>query len=832
MMAKLRKPRRPSDSQHRPAELTVRIPSNSSSTAHTGRGDQYTTSSLTTPVVAPWALDGLRDLPISQGDFRQSVIIDTLSKRFSVLRAKASPIRTTFAQTATTTSSSAGARDDPYLQQTGIDEIRLRLAAQRERQQERGTGRYIAPEEETLVLDELVSSFHNDDDDDESYSPIPRSTTYSYSQETGSLASGSRTYGFGSTTGMKEADVLRRAHHHAQNHASATTSTQRSVSDNNLPLTTAPAAGSIPNTSTSGTGNGTKDTRRISAMLLAGLPVVSQERIVDALLEIEEDLIAEERQHQQEREQEETILAPYYHQASETLLPSNDELQHASSTQQLKHETITTPQKQQQRPHHQRQSSSITRSPFTENLADIVMGREGAVGGSGSASHSRNGSAVSSIGKEAVGRSPPVPAQPVFTGLDGNVKPPTTSSRRSTPLSLLSSDINAHSDPGDTVFPLGALPPTPDSVGRQQHQHHVRTPSASAAVIPRRSLETGYVPGSARPFVGGGVGASSSSARNSGSPLEIVARKRKDDVSGLPQQQQLPQLVRKASTAVIPPNRPGPLTLKPLLMPGSATTIRGGAAGLPSVSPVVATFADSAGRKGWTGTGPFMPVSSNAIPIPMPDNQGYPTAGPSSLAVDYPAVQSGSPLDNSFDIDGYYGHDRSPVEPGMQYGSSPEERDGGNTTDPLRLVPRRERQGIPPQVLIVDRESHVSFDTQRSTSSPTRENQTSPNLMSLPNVVPPADARRSITSSTNLFDAEGGDDEEKQESFDDLQAMQERLMEAAQEVRRGLSAGMQGDGRAVSPGLVSFLFPFKSAYIDAPDCALLARSPVDQHEET
>lgn len=73
MMAKLRKPRRPSDSQNRPAELTVRIPSSSSSTAYAGRGDQYATSSA----VAPLALDGLRDLPISQGDFRGSVILDS-----------------------------------------------------------------------------------------------------------------------------------------------------------------------------------------------------------------------------------------------------------------------------------------------------------------------------------------------------------------------------------------------------------------------------------------------------------------------------------------------------------------------------------------------------------------------------------------------------------------------------------------------------------------------------------------------------------------------------------------------------------------------------------
>ncbi|KAJ9098736.1 hypothetical protein QFC21_004384 [Naganishia friedmannii] len=796
MMAKLRKPRRPSDSQHRPAQLTVRIPSNSSSTGWNGQ--QYTS----TPEVAPLALDGLRDLPISQGDFRGSVIIDSLSKRFSVLRAKASPIRATFAQTSLT--------HDPHQHLTGIDDIRHRLAAQRAREHQRGTGRYIAPEEEVLVLDELVSSFDDEDEDGKYYSPIthPRSTTSPYSSDTVPRSSGSRTFGFGSSTGMKEADVLRRAHHHNQASATLAATAQRSVSDKSLASTSSfGVVGSSP--SAGGVGKGKqKEQRRKSAMMLAGLPVETQERIVHALLEIEEDLRAEEQQQQYGQQEEETMMAPYHHQASETLLPSHDKPQHGS-TQQIRQEKATTTPQKQQRPRHQRQNSSITRSPFTENLADIVMGRET----SGSANHSRTGSAVSTRARETVGPPPPPPPLDFAASVtvSDNCNPTTASSRipsSSAPRSGLEEAIfpgdshNADSDPAEEVFPLGGLPPIPDPVTRQQHR---RTPSASAAVIPRTSLETGYVPGSARPF----VGASSSTPRKSGSPLETIGGKGKHgavpsveggDGYGLQQQQQqqLPQLVRKTSTAVIPPNRPGPLTLKPLLMPGSATTTHGGA-GLPSVSPVVATFADSAGRKGWTGQGPFMPAHA----MPIPAAQGH-TMDPSSLSVDYPAVQSGSPLDASFDIDGYYGHGRSPVEPGMQYGPPPDARDERNATDPLRLAPWLQRQGVPPHVLVEDRESRASFDTLRSTFSQTLEDLPSPDLWHLPDLVSQRETSRSITSSVDLFVAEGGEDEEKQELFDELQAMQVRLIEAAREVRRGLSAGTQGDGRGrrgVSPSL-------------------------------
>ncbi|KAJ9096092.1 hypothetical protein QFC19_007318 [Naganishia cerealis] len=831
MMHKLRK-RRPSEPQPRPAPL-------------------------------PRPTAGLQDLPISQGDFRGSVIIDSLSKRFSVLRAKASPIRSTFPT----------APFPSHLD--AIDDIRQRLAAQRDRERQRGTDRYIAPDEETLVLDELISVVDDDDGDGDGYYPpsgrvmMPRSasertpTTYHrFPAEAG--PQGSRTYGFGATAGMKEADVLIRAH---------ADSGKRSVGLTSIGSGAAAVGETTPPPTTSDYQDGTqgiagKEKRK---SLLAMLPVETQERIAYALLQIEEDLLAEG--------QETMMDSPHSPQPTETLSANTEERQ----WQQVdapppppSSSSMTTPQK---RPHHVRQNSSITRSPFTENLAQIANGIS--TGGEPvtsvhSASHSRTASsATSSIQQPAL----PAPADGTLSGPSSRRSSASRAgTRRHSRTAGRSVDMtrfrfgSGGSSTGverneTTVFvpvaavsppPQSALPPIPTSPpyalhgegpllspsyrestahqttssvvsggsnqgvplqsGKHQHQHqHQRTPSASAAVIPTTSFETGYIPGSARPFTASGGGSCRVSAE---SPLDRVGNHNHvnpdiiDEEYKLPSPPPLtttaPPLVRKPSK-VIPPNRPGPLTLKPTLMvPRSATV----ASALPSVSPVVATFADSATRKGYAviaGDAPYLPLEGSVPGRQVSSLDVDPAGGGSGM-------QGESPLEVSFDIDGYYGHGRSPVDSVMQYSSiEPEAREWPPaTTDPLRLASQVQRERNQPARSSnpAHNSSQGSPDTLRNTFPLARETLPSPDPCCVSDLAPPPGKANSgsihpFTAAEDFSDddaAEGGDDEHKHERFDELQAMQERLVEAAREVRRGLIAGTHGNRgessrKDVSPGL-------------------------------
>lgn len=701
-----------------------------------------------------------------------------LSKRFSVLRAKASPVRATF-PTFPPTSEYAS-------QSSGIEEIRQRLAAQRQRAKE--TGRYVAEDEENLVLEELALP---EDHYARVVSPLdvefPPSTSDredEYHPLKEQPRNGSRTYGFGATSAMKEAEVMMRAR-----------TGKRSVSDRSV--------GSGATHSRSGTplsehrdeellqAPGTSGKRK---SMLAMLPVETQERITNALLEIEEDMQAEAMEA-------EMIAEP---QPSETLV--NDAVREGLKRSQKSSQPIT--------PQHKRQNSSISRSPFRENLAQIAKGID--VGESGSTTHSRSHSRTHSRATSSISIS-----QPDFTVKQISSVHSATSSRQSSrrghSRTGSSADLNRFRfgsglaerlEDVSSVFglpppapaPTVALPPIPtppqsyyespderQDVEPVQKQQHQRTPSASASPIPVASLETGYVPGSARPFT----------SPRADSPLERVGN-HDFGTSGPPMigsRMAAPPLVRKGSK-LIPPNRPGPLMLQPMLMPRAVT-----ASSLPSVSPVVETFADSAERKGYTVSGPYSAVEAlegevvGGLDIPQK----------TSRLGDVPAdsgVPGASPLDVSFDIDGYYGAGRSPVEAITRYPSHPQAEP---RVDDLLRAPSPLRQQPVPQ----DRElkPRPSLETLQSTFTESSTDLPSPALYNFPNLVVKRIASGSTSPLSDIFGSEidGEGDDGKQELFDELRAMQERLLQAAREVRKGLNAGTPAGDRKrkdATPGLV------------------------------
>lgn len=596
----------------------------------------------------------------------------------------------------------------------------------------------------------------------------------------------SRTYGFGATSGMKEAEVMMRAH-----------TGKRSVSDKSVASDVAKSRSETPLSGRRNEelgqgpfGNGKRKS------LLAMLPVETQERITNALLEIEEDMQAEAMEA-------EMVSEP---QPSETLIADGE--REVSSQLQKSSQPMT--------PQHKRQNSSITRSPFRENLAQIAKGID--MEESGSRTHSRTHSrAASSISI----------AQPDFTAKPISKASSTTSSRHSSRrghsrggssvdlnrfrfgsgLSERVDDVaNVFSLPPPAPAPTAALPPIPtpstshddlpeqeivykqDDINQTQTNKHQRTPSASASPIPMASFETGYIPGSARPFA----------APKSDSPLELVGNHDFGNIApaGNSNRAIAPPLVRKGSK-LIPPNRPGPLMLQPMVTPRSVT-----ASSLPSVSPVVETFADSAKRKGYNEPGPYSDIVATSN-----TEQGLHIAHAASpRGVDIPVGPGphiGSPLDVSFDIDGYYGAGRSPVEPMTRY---PSQRQAPRQADELLRPPSPPRQQQAQQ----DRNlrTRPSLETLRSTFTENSTDLPSPALYTFPNLISKRVESGSTTPLTDVFgsDIDEDGDDGKQEPFDELEAMQERLLEAAREVRRGLNAGAQvGDSKRkdITPGLVS-----------------------------
>lgn len=595
---------------------------------------------------------------------------------------------------------------------------------------------------------------------------------------------GSRTYGFGATSGMKEAEVMMRAR-----------TGKRSVSDRSV--------GSGVTHSRSGTPlSEHRDEEFLQApggsgkrkSLLAMLPVETQERITNALMEIEEDMQAEAMEA-------EMIAEP---QPSEMLV--NDAEKEGSKRSQKSSQPIT--------PQHKRQNSSISRSPFRENLAQIAKGID--VDESGSATHSRSHSRTHSRATSSISI-----AQPDFTVKQissvHSASSSRQSSRRGHSRAGSSADLNRFRfgsglaerlEDVSTVFglpppapaPTAALPPIPTppqsyyelleeerhGVGPALKQQHQRTPSASASPIPVASLETGYVPGSARPFT----------SPRADSPLERVGN-HDFGTSGPPMigsRVPAPPLVRKGSK-LIPPNRPGPLMLQPMLMPRAVT-----ASSLPSVSPVVETFADSAERKGYTVPGPYSHVEAlegevvTGLTIPQ---RTSPMLG--NMPVES-GVLGASPLDVSFDIDGYYGAGRSPVEAITRYPSQPQT---DRQADDLLRPPSPRRK----QPVSHDRElkSRPSLETLQSTFTESSTDLPSPALYNFPNLVAKRVESGSTSPLSDIFGSDVDGDDGKQELFDELQAMQERLLEAAREVRRGLNAGTPAGDRKrkdATPGLV------------------------------
>ncbi|KAI5452073.1 hypothetical protein NCC49_001014 [Naganishia albida] len=758
MIQKLKK-RRPSENNQRPAELSVRIPNSTYASFHLDSA-----TSRSTGAISAGPLAALPDLSVNQGDFRGSIIIDTLSKRFSVLRAKASPIRSTFPNHTPTEHYPSHA--------SGIEEIRQRLAAQRQRAQ--GTGRYVAEDEENLVLEELALP---EDHYARIVSPLdvefPPSPLQEEESQLPKERGGPRTYGFGATAGMKEAEVMMRAH-----------TGKRSVSDRSV------ASG----TARSRSGTPLLDHREDEFLrapvgasgkrksLLAMLPVEKQERITKALLEIEEDMQAEAMEA-------EMMAEP---QPSETLAHEDAEKDRSTRASQKSASQPITPQ-------HKRQASSISRSPFRENLAQIAKGID--VDESGSATHSGTHSRTHSRATSSISI-----AQPDFTVKQASAVHSAGSSRQSSrrghSRAGSSADLNRFRfgsglaerlEDVPNVFalpplapaPTAALPPIPtppqsyyeiteevrEDADAGHKQFHHRTPSASASPIPAASLETGYVPGSARPFT----------SPRADSPLERVGNhdfgaagppvigSRSAIAAATPA---APPLVRKGSK-LISPNRPGPLMLQPMLMPRSMT-----AGSLPSVSPVVETFAHSAERKGDTLPGPYSDVEASrgevgGLDIPQ---------RASTRAVDA-GVPGASPLDASFDIDGYYGAGRSPVEAITRYPSQPQT---ALQPDNLLRPPSSPRQQPVPSL-----KTRSSRETLQSTFTENSADLPSPALYNFPSL---GVKRVESGSSTPLSDVFGSDiagegDDGKQELFDELQAMQERLLEAAREVRRGLNVG-------------------------------------------
>lgn len=639
-------------------------------------------------------------------------------------------------------------------------------------------GRYVSEEEENLVLQELALP---EDDTRVFVSPMGFSG-HEEPPRAGSL--GSRTYnGFGATAGMKEAEVLIKAHND-----------KRSVSERNMP----PSADPRPEPPASEYEEPPSQTSRSGKRksLLAVLPLETQERITDALMEIEEDLQAEAM--------EESMLLEV--QPSETLMG-------------YVNEALATPEKSDHRlTQHKRQNSSITRSPFKENLAQIAKGIDMDESGS---PHSRTHSNSS----HSRGASVSI-AQPDFVKSVSGMSS-ASSSRQSSRLghSRTGSSIslnrfrfgsgqadrvedvsNAFTLPPPPPAPTGALPPVPqqspatatlphledasEDAERTLQVTHQRTPSASASPIPTASFETGYVPGSVRPFT-----AATTATGRSDSPLEMVSKHNFAHIAPLSTARgnAPPPLVRKPSK-VIPPNRPGPLMLQPTLMPHSTS-----ASSLPSVSPVVETFADSAERKAYTTPGPYSSVAFEHVEQTVQYGDTLSPTG--NLAVPQnPLLES--PLEASFDIDGYYGAGRSPVQAALEPSfnmQAPEETHDVQKTPSL---------SEPVEALGRSLSKRSSGETLQSTFTENSSELPSPLLYNFPHLV----AKRVHSSSNSpLADAFGSDDETegdeaKQELYDELQAMQERLLEAAREVRRGLNAGARhGDKRRkdACPGLVS-----------------------------
>lgn len=696
-----------------------------------------------------------------------------LSKRFSVLRAKASPIRSTFPDI-----QENHGTHTPQI--SGIEDIRNRIAVQR--QNAKGMGRYVSEDEENLVLEELSLP-----EDEMGTSVLPLRTNPGHDRQISREGiSGSRTVGFGATAGMKEAEVLMKAHNG-----------KRSVSDRSLASTSSNPRPEPPSSeyrdafASQATGSGKRKS------LLAMLPLETQERITEALMEIEEDIQAEAM--------EESMLSEV--QPSETLAA-------------YVNEAVSTPEKSREaRPaQHTRQNSSITRSPFKDNLAQIAKGIDMDESGSphsrthsNSSSHSRGASSISI-------------AQPDFVKSVAGISS-ASSSRQSSRLghSRTGSSIdlnrfrfgsglaervedvsNAFTLPPPPPAPTAALPPipqpptetipsaqvedAPEEAERTPQGTHQRTPSASASPIPTASFEIGYVPGSVRPFT-------SATAVRSDSPLEMVSNYKFAHIAPLATGRgpTAPPLVRKASK-VIPPNRPGPLLLQPTLTPHTVTA----SSSLPSVSPVVETFADSAERKGYTVPGPY---SSEVLDYHAEQTVQYgQTLSPTGNLAVPQNPQLESPLDISFDIDGYYGEGRSPVQAVIE--PPVEGQTGDGTRDMTRTPSLSESQEV--QDCPISRKS--SAETLQSTFTENSSEVPSPMLYNFPHLVA---KRMEISANSPLadnFDDELEADDAEQELYDELEAMQERLLEAAREVRRGLNAGTRhGDkGRKdVSPGLVS-----------------------------
>ncbi|GHJ87474.1 hypothetical protein NliqN6_3876 [Naganishia liquefaciens] len=761
MIQKLKK-RRPSESTQRPAELSVKIPNSGHA--------PYRPDSATVRANTEAPLAALPDLFSSQGDFRGSVIIDNLSKRFSVLRAKASPVRATFPDNHDTR--------EPYTPQLeGIQDIRNRLAIQR--QNARGMGRYVSEEEEHLVLQELALP---EDDTRVFVSPVGFPSHDGSTSRGGSL--GSRTYnGFGATAGINEAQVLIKAHN-----GKRSVSDRGTITDTRLGL---PANQDQDPLSSQTSRSGKRKS------LLAVLPLETQERITDALMEIEEDLQAEAM--------EESMLSEA--QPSETLMG-------------YVNEALVTPEKPDRAMQHKRQNSSITRSPFKDNLAQIAKGidmSESTTPPSRThsvSSHSRGASSIS-IGQPDFKKSVPGISSASSSRQSSRLGHSRTGSsislnrfRFGSGLAERGEDVsNTFTLPPPPPAPTGALPPVPllspaavtaaatlahledapEEAERTPQISHHRTPSASASPIPTASFETGYVPGSVRPFA-----AAAPSVDKSDSPLEQVSKHNFARISPLSTGRgNAPPLVRKPSK-VIPPNRPGPLMLQPTLMPHSTS-----ASSLPSVSPVVETFADSAERKGYTAPGPYSALVEHVEQTVQYGDMLSPTgnhAVPQNLQLE-------SPLEASFDIDGYYGAGRSPVQATME--PSREMRAPENTHD-IQETPSLLEEATEASEQNLSKRS--SAESLQSTFTENSSELPSPMLDDFPHLV--AKRLQSSTSSP-LADAFGSDfetegDDAKQELYDELQAMQERLLEAAREVRRGLNAGARKwDKRRkdVSPGL-------------------------------
>lgn len=163
-------------------------------------------------------------------------------------------------------------------------------------------------------------------------------------------------------------------------------------------------------------------------------------------------------------------------------------------------------------------------------------------------------------------------------------------------------------------------------------------------------------------------------------------------------------------------------------------------------------------------------------------------------------VLGASPLDVSFDIDGYYGAGRSPVEAITRYPSQPQT---DRQADDLLRPPSPRRK----QPVSHDRElkSRPSLETLQSTFTESSTDLPSPALYNFPNLVAKRVESGSTSPLSDIFGSDVDGDDGKQELFDELQAMQERLLEAAREVRRGLNAGTPAGDRKrkdATPGLV------------------------------